>query len=87
MSLAASSLHQQPSTVLCSNKSAARSIRTVTHVHTLILMEWECRYMTRNGVWPGVFDPASIGGLNLTEMTLPELLRDKVSQPCSAVRL
>ena len=35
------------------------------------------RYMTRNGVWPGVFSPASVGGLALTEITLPQLLRDK----------
>lgn len=34
------------------------------------------RYMTRNGVWPGVFSPNSIGGLALNESTLPALLRE-----------
>ena len=28
------------------------------------------RYMTRNGVWPGVFSPNSKGGLALNETTL-----------------
>ena len=32
--------------------------------------------MTRNGVWPGVFGPQSVGGLALNESTLPSLLRD-----------
>jgi len=35
------------------------------------------RFMTRTGVWPGVFSPMSIGGLALNETTLPEQLRDK----------
>ena len=35
------------------------------------------RFMTRNGVWPGVFSHASVGGLALTEKTLPQLLRDE----------
>jgi arylsulfatase A len=35
------------------------------------------RYMTRNGVWPGVFYPDSIGGLALNETMLPALLRDE----------
>ena len=34
------------------------------------------RFMTRNGVWPGVFSPNSIGGLALNESTLPSLLRE-----------
>jgi arylsulfatase A-like enzyme len=34
------------------------------------------RFMTRNGVWPGVFSPSSIGGLALNETTLPSLLRE-----------
>ena len=34
------------------------------------------RFMTRNGVWPGVFGPASVGGLALNETTLPSLLRE-----------
>jgi arylsulfatase A len=33
------------------------------------------RLMTRNGVWPGVFGPSSVGGLALNETTLPSLLR------------
>lgn len=33
------------------------------------------RLMTRNGVWPGVFGPASVGGLALNESTLPALLK------------
>jgi arylsulfatase A len=37
------------------------------------------RLMTRTGVWPGVFSPASRGGLALNESTLPQLLRDKGS--------
>lgn len=32
--------------------------------------------MTRNGVWPGVFSPNSIGGLALNETTLPQLLKE-----------
>lgn len=34
------------------------------------------RFMTRNGVWPGVFSPGSTGGLALNESTLPTLLRN-----------
>ena len=37
------------------------------------------RLMTRNGVWPGVFGPASVGGMALNETTLPQLLRAKAS--------
>jgi arylsulfatase A len=33
------------------------------------------RFMTRNGVWPGVFGPGSIGGVGLNETMLPSLLR------------
>eukprot|EP00038_Savillea_parva_P028736 m.66744 g.66744 ORF g.66744 m.66744 type:complete len:558 (-) comp8383_c0_seq1:66-1739(-) len=33
------------------------------------------RFMTRTGVWPGVFGPASVGGLALNETTLPSLLK------------
>ena len=32
--------------------------------------------MTRNGVWPGVFSPNSVGGLALNETTLPQMLGD-----------
>ena len=30
--------------------------------------------MTRNGVWPGVFSPDSVGGMALNETTLPQML-------------
>lgn len=33
------------------------------------------RLMTRSGVWPGVFYPDSIGGMALSEVTLPHVLR------------
>ena len=44
------------------------------------------RLMTRNGVWPGVFSPNSVGGLALNETTLPSLLRGAGYETFMAVR-
>lgn len=33
------------------------------------------RYYTRTGVWPGVLSPRSVGGLPLTEITIPTALK------------
>ena len=33
------------------------------------------RFQTRNGVWPGLFEPDSVGGLPLDEITIAEFLK------------